>query len=724
MISVLIEAALRALVVALTVGTGLRLFRVSNVLAQKIAWGLVLASAVAMPQLMRWHVLPSSLTVKVPAISWPVSPKFSPIPETVVLSAPAAELPVTSSTGIYVPQPKPRAAHFIPAPVASARQLVLAAHIRPQEALPLLAQPSATLIFARQTALPDATRLLRPEMLAALLYLAVCATLLIRMFYGLVMAIRLWFAAALYEADLGSDPEQNPALGLRVRFSFAISSPVTIGSGVLLPADCLNWDREKLRIVLAHERAHVRQGDFYLQLLAGLYTAAFWFSPLGWWLKHKLSDLSEAISDHAGLKEAASRTSYAQVLLEFAAMPHPTVLGVAMARSSNLSHRIERFLDESRFRQAFAGSRRRMLLVLLLVPIALFAGTTLVRVEAAAAGQSAPIMPAPPTPAAAPNPPSAPAAPSQIDIAAPTDPVMPSAPADQAAPSSPSAPSAPAVEPTAPTSPEPPVGAGAIVVGNGHTMTITRDGTVTNTNTNTNTNYASRGQGTSVGHGYAYSYTDDGNSWALVTDPSDRRILTFSGDWHNGTRDSINKVWKLTNEKFLWFTHDGKSYFIDDPATVSQIQAMYAPMEALSKMQEALGRQQEELGKEQEKLGDQQESVNIRLPDLSKEMAALNAATAKLQAKAGSTVNQEELAEAEAKLAEVQARLGELQGQLGERQGSFGELQGKLGEQQGKLGEEQGRLGEKQGRLAEEADRKVRSIINESLRDGKAHPVN
>ena len=50
------------------------------------------------------------------------------------------------------------------------------------------------------------------------------------------------------------------------------------------------------------KRSHVRQRDFYLQLLAGLYAALFWFSPLGWWLKRKLSDLGEAISDRAGLE--------------------------------------------------------------------------------------------------------------------------------------------------------------------------------------------------------------------------------------------------------------------------------------------------------------------------------------------------------------------------------------------------------------------------------------
>lgn len=41
----------------------------------------------------------------------------------------------------------------------------------------------------------------------------------------------------------------------------------------------------------------------------------------------------------------------------------------------------------------------------------------------------------------------------------------------------------------------------------------------------------------------------------------------------------------------------------------------------------------------------------------------------------------------------------------------------------GTLGAEQGRLGAEQGRIAAEADRKVKSIIDKALRDGKAKPV-
>ena len=55
-----------------------------------------------------------------------------------------------------------------------------------------------------------------------------------------------------------------------VRCSTRVSSPVTICSSIVLPADYASWDAEKLRIVLAHERSHIRQGDFYLQLLAGI----------------------------------------------------------------------------------------------------------------------------------------------------------------------------------------------------------------------------------------------------------------------------------------------------------------------------------------------------------------------------------------------------------------------------------------------------------------------
>src|SRR6202041_2561633 len=111
----------------------------------------------------------------------------------------------------------------------------------------------------------------------------------------------------------------------------------------------------------------------------------------------------------AGLEEAASRVSYAQLLLEFAALPRPAAPGVAMARRSNLSHRVERLLNETNFRQAFAGSRVRLLLAVLLVPAASLAATALIRVQAAQTAPTAPLAAGAPAPAPSPAPAPAPA---------------------------------------------------------------------------------------------------------------------------------------------------------------------------------------------------------------------------------------------------------------------------------------------------------------------------
>lgn len=714
MIPALIEAALRAILVALVVAVGLRFFRVRNVLAQKAAWGLVLAAALAMPLAMRWQGLPPSVAIRLHAPTWG---KTQPAPD--VLAVPDS-LPAGPHSPAHALEQA--AGDRFPAPIHSSSKFNPPAQAPPPQVQPELA-PSPVTTPGPWAAL----RFLQPASFAWLLYCAVSAALLFRLFYGLASAARIWLAAEpiTLEPWLNSDPK------FRVRSSAAVASPVTIGSGIVLPADYGEWSADKLRIVLAHERSHIRQADFYLQVLSGLYTALFWFSPLGWWLRRTLSDLGEAISDYAGLEEAASRTSYAQLLLEFAALPRPTLIGVAMARSSNLPRRIERLLNDSIFRQAFAGSRRTLLAVLL-VPVALFAGTALIRVEAAgqAAQQTPPAAPQDPLTGVS-NPDQDTGAPYRVQAMPPA----PRTPAAPVPPVGPSSDSIPGDTPAVPVPPEPPTldSNSMVIIGRGHSISIASPSSSIHTSVhvdaNVHTNMRANmiasadgvGMSQSSGHGYSYSYSSNGDSWALVTEPGEH--ISFSGEWGDDTRGKLDKARKLAHGKFLWFTRDGKSYFIDDPDLVTQIQAMYLPMEALGKLQEALGRQQEALGKKQEELGDRQEKVSIPTPDLSRQMAALDAATAKLKAKVGSTIGTEELATIEAEIAEIQAQLGAMQGVIAAKQGDYGSMQGKLGAEQGEIGAQQGRIGEKQGKLAAEADRKVRAMINESLHNGKAHPV-
>jgi beta-lactamase regulating signal transducer with metallopeptidase domain len=435
MIPIFIEAALRSLLVGLAVAVGLRMFRVRNVLAQKAAWGLVLVSALAMPLLLpvtaQWNLLPARVNVVLPAHPMTLleelqariqaksgsESNFAPLP---------APIPQNDSPRIQE-SPTPQQAAAPPANERRSRTARTNQAARPEPDAAFIPERSASssaqsIAYSagrmKETQSPAYIRhiTLSPIIVALTLYCGIAALFIVRLALGLFTTMRLWGTATPVPAhELPHD-----GVSLRVRASSEVASPFTIGSGILLPADYTTWDSDKLRIVLAHERSHVCQGDFYLQLLASLYATLVWPSPLGWWLKHELAELAEAISDRAAMEEAASRTAYAQILLEFAAEPRRVSMGVAMARPGSLSRRIERLLNDNVFRQCFAGGRRAFV-VAALVPLALFASTMLVRVQAAADTQS-------PSPASA----SAPAA--ELVAAASPAPVIRMAPAVTMAP--------------------------------------------------------------------------------------------------------------------------------------------------------------------------------------------------------------------------------------------------------------------------------------------------
>lgn len=342
----ILESALRSLLMAAVVWAGIKLLRVRNVAVQKAAWVLVLMAAIVMPGLAGWKVPQQHAAVVVPV------QKFTP-----AVSFP--DLGTSSKTASVT---------------------------------------TATVILSFPETAPVQHRSFNQwKGLIAPVYLAVCGALLLRLIFGLMMALRI-----VHHAEKASALLEPRA---QVRISANIQTPVTIGSTIVLPESHEDWDLRKLRVVLAHERSHVRQGDFYLQLLAGLYAAFFWFSPLSWWLKKELSDLGEAISDCAALDEAPSRANYAEVLVEFAAIRRRPLAGVAMARSSNIRRRIDRLLVEHKFRNAFTICRWHLAAAAALVPAGLVVAVALVRVDAAQA-QIPAIAPAPPVPSARPLVPS------------------------------------------------------------------------------------------------------------------------------------------------------------------------------------------------------------------------------------------------------------------------------------------------------------------------------
>lgn len=148
-------------------------------------------------------------------------------------------------------------------------------------------------------------------------------------------------------------PLSLPAFAaLDIRATAQVSSPATIFSTILVPADFHTWSSDAQRLVVAHEQTHIKNNDFYVQWLAQLHRCLFWFNPLAWWLSNRLSLLSEHISDDAAIEEAKERAAYAKVLLSCAQRMARHDQLVAMARGNALTSRIERILAEVQPTQA------------------------------------------------------------------------------------------------------------------------------------------------------------------------------------------------------------------------------------------------------------------------------------------------------------------------------------------------------------------------------------
>jgi BlaR1 peptidase M56 len=778
MLTFVLEAAMRSLLMALAVWTAIRLLRVQAVFAQKVAWVLVLMAAGAMPLVMHtpWLALNRALRIPLRAPALPFAGtqaktqasategkntfraiQMTRLPNGTESAQTGSIQTESAQTGSA--QTRPAATHTWHSSASGADAITLSQRVMH---LPV---PDMDLVVRTPVMNAAAASYWNAQTIrqwSVISYLAIVGLLLLRALAGAAFAWRVWRRAT----PSGIGGSLTPPV--RVRVSKDIATPITVASTILLPADYRTWDDAKLRVVLAHEQSHVRQGDFYLQLLAAAHVAVFWFSPLGWWLKSKLSELGEALSDRAGLEQAPDPATYAQVLLEFAAMPRRAPLaGVAMARSSNLSGRIERILNDRRFRLAFLGGRRHAILTALLVPATLVAVVACIRivpaVEAAQARQAAviakpaagvkvnacshssteaagqiafenvPLPENPDDPTAATTfarssdaePASAaavgfvqavPAAPAGsfeapealtlrqrfvLQARANFAPLAFMVPGAQVAPAAPVAPVAPVSEAVAPVVPVAPVA-----------PVVVQDGDDRHHHSHVVVNHDG----------------DDGDKFSIVHENGDGTLR-----WNGEYNDDLARVQKKMNLRgdYIYFEHDGKSYVVTDPAILSQANRLFEPNHDLERMQARLDAKQAELNKRMEQYSPDAAKIKVDSPEMKKKMAELNAKLAELQSESfkkmtvdlNKQINQEVLSNLQEKMGDIQSQIGELQGQIGEEMGRLGEKQGEIGEEMGRIGEEMGRIGEQQGRIAEEASRKMNSVLDQALRDGKAKPV-
>ena len=325
---VLIESAIRAVLLAIAAAAVLRVWRITTASGRHATWAVVLLAMLTLPMWTLW--------------------------------GPKAALPVlpTRSLGAALPSAPVEHAPFV-AP-AGESQATTSVDLSPTNVV----TPQSADISWRAIALA--------------LYVLGVVVLLGRLFVGTVRAQRIIQRAELHAGQLTSRQCSAPV-------TVGWFRPV-----VMLPDDWDQWSPAQLDAVLLHEREHARRRDPLIQWFALLNRAVFWFHPLAWWLERRLAALAEDACDAAVLARGHQPAEYCEYLLSLArsvrgAGTRVEIVGAAMP-GAFLSQRIRRILKASPESHI---TRRRLAWALLTcagVSVAVTAATLVPAQSRAAAG--------------------------------------------------------------------------------------------------------------------------------------------------------------------------------------------------------------------------------------------------------------------------------------------------------------------------------------------------
>jgi len=650
--------AVRSILVACAAALVLGALRVKSVAPRLAVWKIVLCCALAMPVLgWLFPVLPFSIP----------APKFAgkSVFGTVELaSSPAASVPHAMI------EPKSRTS----AAVASGTDLNLA---------PAVAEPPRPLSARTSKPVRAESLYTRLKGVAGAVYVAVATIFFARFLLGFFLTRRLERAARTVDDPrvLGRLAAHSRAVRLkklpRLAESEIVLVPVALGvrrSCILLPAAWRDWDDAELDAVMAHEISHVKRGDALTQRLSLLHRAAFWFSPLSWWLDRRIAELAEEASDEAALVHGADRTRYAETLLSFfseldSSSGRMRWQGVSMATPGTAERRVDRILA---WKGATSSGPRKSLvlgLALLAPPVVFLAAAVHPTILTQAA-----------------TPPLA-----QQEAAPPS-----LAPVPYVAPVPEPLPRVIAIPPMSVVVPVPPEPFVPFVMQESAQTRVTASG-----------------------------FNDDdeddwrnGQTFVIASGKKHIYVGRHNFSFNSSGDDDIYRLRSKLSGDFIWFERDGKYYVIRDEATIKHAMDLFAPMQALDEKQEELGKQQEALGEQQEALGQKMEEVKVTVPDMTAELDRVREKLKQL----GAGGTQEELGELQSEIGELQSRIGELQSQAGRRQSEIGRQQGELGRQQGELGRKQGEIGRQQGEASKKATSEMKSIIDDAIAHGLAKP--
>jgi beta-lactamase regulating signal transducer with metallopeptidase domain len=159
--------------------------------------------------------------------------------------------------------------------------------------------------------------------------------------------------------------------GVRLLCSQLVAVPTLVGwvrPAILLPLSALTQlPPDQLRLLLAHELAHLSRGDHVVNLLQSLVETVLFYHPVVWWVSKQVRLEREKCCDDTALRYTQDALGYVEALAALAsisASPHSLRLA---ANGGNLLDRIQRLLEPTPARpsgiaQAFSGAALLMLL--------------------------------------------------------------------------------------------------------------------------------------------------------------------------------------------------------------------------------------------------------------------------------------------------------------------------------------------------------------------------
>jgi beta-lactamase regulating signal transducer with metallopeptidase domain len=254
-----------------------------------------------------------------------------------------------------------------------------------------------------------------------LTWLAGVTILSIRLFVGLSRVQRLAARAVPASVEWESTLRRlSHALGLRYAVALLETAsaevPTVVGwlrPVILLPASALSGlSAEQIEMLLAHELAHIRRNDFFINVLQSVVETLMFYHPAAWWISSRIRVEREHCCDDLAVEVCGNPVQYARALTRLEEL-RSTRSGLAVAANGgSLVGRIRRLVGAPIDATASASRWFAALGVLAIVAVVLSVPTLPARAD-----REQPQPAKPSTPAAVPPAPAQPkAAHSTIDV--------------------------------------------------------------------------------------------------------------------------------------------------------------------------------------------------------------------------------------------------------------------------------------------------------------------